>query len=428
MSESAWNSSIVPVRKPGGSLQMCVDYRRVNEVTVKERFLMNVVSDCVHKMQWKRVFTKLDLVRGYYQMPLEEGSRPVTAFSSGNCHCQFKSMSFGLANAPVAFQRAVNVVLAGLDRRKVTVLIDDILIVSETVEENIKLLEKVLEHLEEVGVKVKFEKWKPLTEWTGKNNCTQLRWDERMVGACERLKEKAARCVTLAFPDYSEDVGELELYADVRRTKIKKESVNARITRMIGDLSEFDFRLECVPGSKNVISRMQTWRVKGLVEVVTSGANELRVKLMSDVQKEVVYTEEQGGEEEMLHKLLLAVAELFGIEVFLYFGWDRPVEYRGRQTLGGMIDIARSENDLLSEEEIEEMQEKYLEIVIDCVSLPKAVRGHVGMIVMVDHMSKLAYVVPIKDKRFGTVVKMMGQVVMPMYVCKPVKMLSDNGP
>ena len=275
-SESAWNSPIVPVRKPDGKLRMCIDYRRVNEVTVKDRFPMRVVSECVYSMNGKKFFTKMDLVRGYYQMPIAEDSRPITAFSTAKKHYQFRNLSFGLANAPAVFQRAMNVVLSGFPRENVLVFIDDILIVSETLEEHMRLVDAVLKKLEEVGVKVKVSKceWfakeveflghkvsetglkkadkfvdkvrefpkprtvrelkgflglvefgrkfikdcsgiaKPLTEWTGKKKSTVLRWNERMDSAFESLREEVAKDVELAYPDYDLNASMLEVYTD----------------------------------------------------------------------------------------------------------------------------------------------------------------------------------------------------------------------
>ena len=69
-SNSPWNSPLVPIRKPDGSLRICIDYRKVNAVTVKARLPMNVVADSVYSMHGKKIFTKLDLLRGYYQMPV----------------------------------------------------------------------------------------------------------------------------------------------------------------------------------------------------------------------------------------------------------------------------------------------------------------------------------------------------------------------
>ena len=275
-SMSPWNSPIVPVRKPDGRLRMCIDYRKLNERTVKDRFPMCVVSECVYSMYGMRVFTKMDLVRGYYQMPVEESSRCVTAFSTARKHYQFRNLSFGLANAPAAFQRAMNVVMSGFPSKNVMVFIDDILIMSESFQEHLVLVNDVLRKLEEVGVKVKVGKceWfrdeveflghkvsatgvrkadkfiekvrefpqprnvrelrgflglvefgrkfmkdcsgvmKPLTEWTGKKKSTVLRWNDKMTDAFEKLKEEVARDVELAYPDYSEWARPLEVYTD----------------------------------------------------------------------------------------------------------------------------------------------------------------------------------------------------------------------
>ena len=275
-SESAWNSPIVPVRKPDGRLRMCIDYRRVNDVTVKDRFPMCVVSECVYSMHGMKMFTKMDLVRGYYQMPVTEDSRPVTAFSTAKKHYQFRNLSFGLANAPAAFQRAMNVVLSGFPSKNVLVFLDDILIMSESFSEHWKMVDDVLKKLEDVGVKVKVSKceWfakeveflghkvsesglrkadkfvkkvrefpkprtvrelrgflglvefgrkfmkdcsgisKPLTEWTGKKKSTVLKWNERMEKAFVKLREEVVKDVELAYPDYSLNAKMLEVYTD----------------------------------------------------------------------------------------------------------------------------------------------------------------------------------------------------------------------
>jgi len=157
-SESPWNSPIVPIRKPDGTLRICVDYRRVNDVTIKARFPMNLVSDSVYRMHGMKVFTKLDLLRGYYQMEVEEGSRPITAFSTSHKHFQFKRLSFGLANAPGAFQKGMNVLLSRFPSANVTVFIDDILIMNENQDDHLKLVEEVLKTLIYAGIKVKLSK------------------------------------------------------------------------------------------------------------------------------------------------------------------------------------------------------------------------------------------------------------------------------
>ena len=157
-SESPWNTPLVPIRKPDGTLRICLDYRKLNEVTIKNKFPMRLISDLVYNMHGMKVFTKLDLVRGYYQMPLDEESRPFTAFSTTKKHYQFRALSFGLANAPAAFQHAMNVTLKDFPPENVVDFIDDILIMGKSFEESLPIVDKVLETLEKVGIKVKLSK------------------------------------------------------------------------------------------------------------------------------------------------------------------------------------------------------------------------------------------------------------------------------
>jgi hypothetical protein len=100
----------------------------------------------------------LDLVRGYYQLPLDEASREYTAFSTPRSHWHFKRLSFGLKNAPSAFQREMQQILSGFPWRKVIVYIDNVLIMGTTFEEHLELVTKVLDTLLQHGVKVKASK------------------------------------------------------------------------------------------------------------------------------------------------------------------------------------------------------------------------------------------------------------------------------
>lgn len=154
-SKSAWSSPIVPVRKKDGKIRLCIDYRKLNAVTKSDKFPLPNLNDAIFGLHGMKYFTSLDLVRGYYQLPLEECSREYTAFSTPTNHWQFKRLSFGLKNAPSAFQREMQHVLAGFPRRRVLVYIDDVLIMSESFEEHLELVRKVLFTLEKHGVKIK---------------------------------------------------------------------------------------------------------------------------------------------------------------------------------------------------------------------------------------------------------------------------------
>lgn len=102
-------------------------------------------------------FTSLDLVRGYYQLPLEECSQEVTAFLTPHSHWQFKVLAFGLRNALGALQWGMMQVLSEFPREHVLVYIDDVVIMNRTHKEHLELVERVLNTLATYGVKIKPE-------------------------------------------------------------------------------------------------------------------------------------------------------------------------------------------------------------------------------------------------------------------------------
>ena len=157
-SDSPWSSPIVPVRKADGSLRLCVDYRRVNSVTRPEKFPMPNLYDSIYSAHNIKFFTKIDLVKGYYQIPIDEESRPLTSFSTQHDQYQFKRLSFGLRNSGIQFQRNMQEILADFNSRRVIIYINDILVISETFEEQLETVEKVLTTLMENGIKIKVSK------------------------------------------------------------------------------------------------------------------------------------------------------------------------------------------------------------------------------------------------------------------------------
>ena len=155
---SPWSSPIVPVIKPDKSIRLCVDYRKLNKVTVPDRFPMPNLSDSVFSLHGIQYFTSLDLVRGYYQLPLAEESKEFTAFSTAYGHWQFKRLSFGLRNAPAVFQREMQRILQEFPKCRVIVYIDDILILGRNFVEHLQLVDQVLSVLQEHGLKIKISK------------------------------------------------------------------------------------------------------------------------------------------------------------------------------------------------------------------------------------------------------------------------------
>ena len=123
-----------------------------------DRFPMPNLTETVFGLHGIKYFTSLDLVRGYYQMPLDKDCRDFTAFSTVDGQFRFKSMSFGLKTAPAGFQREMQRIMKGL--AKVVIFLDDVLLVSDSLEEHLEIIEKVLQRLQEAGMKIKISKCK----------------------------------------------------------------------------------------------------------------------------------------------------------------------------------------------------------------------------------------------------------------------------
>ena len=157
-STSPWASPVVLVPKKDGSMRFCVDYRRLNSMTKKDVYPLPRVDDILDTLGNAKYFTTLDLASGYWQVPLDDDSRPKTAFTTHQGLFEFVRMPFGLCNAPATFQRAMQTVLAGLEWRDCFVYIDDILVVSRTFEEHLQHLEQVFDRLRKANLRLKPKK------------------------------------------------------------------------------------------------------------------------------------------------------------------------------------------------------------------------------------------------------------------------------
>ena len=232
--------------------------------------------DTIYSAHDINYFTKLDLIKAYHQIPIDEDSREYTAFSTTHNQYQFKRLSFGLRNSGIQFQKNMQEILAEFGLNKVIVYIDDILILGKDFEEHLELVRKVLTTLAMHGIKVKVSKCeffkqkvtflgheiskdgiqkspefiekvknypkptnktqlrqflgiagfqrkfihqfsdiaKPLTNHTGPPKRQKITWTEEMNHAFETLKSKLAEETRLSFPDYTEGAEMLELFVD----------------------------------------------------------------------------------------------------------------------------------------------------------------------------------------------------------------------
>ncbi len=155
-SKSPWASPIVLVRKKDGSWRFCVDFRKVNDVTIKDAYPLPQINDLIDSLAGQNYFSTLDLASGYWQVELDESSKEKTAFviPGGNL-LEFNRMPFGLANAVPTFQRLMARVLEGLQPKKCLVYLDDVLVVGKNLDEHCKNLEEVFEAIRQAGLRLK---------------------------------------------------------------------------------------------------------------------------------------------------------------------------------------------------------------------------------------------------------------------------------
>ena len=148
-SSSSFGAPVLLVRKKDGSMRMCIDYRGLNDITVKNTFPLPRIDDLHDRLGKARIFTKLDLYSGYHQIPIRDGDEHKTAFTSRYGTYEFTVMPFGLTNAPATFQTAMNTLFRDWLDDFVIVYLDDILIYSEDETQHRRHLQLVLDRLME---------------------------------------------------------------------------------------------------------------------------------------------------------------------------------------------------------------------------------------------------------------------------------------
>ena len=144
--------------KKDGGLRLCVDYRGLNKITIKNRHPLPLIHEMLDRLCGAKLFTKLDLRNAYHRIRIKPGDEFKTAFRTRYGHYKYKVMPFGLANAPATFQAYINETLAGLVDVICIVYLDDILIYSANPEEHKKHVKQVLQRLREHGLYAKASK------------------------------------------------------------------------------------------------------------------------------------------------------------------------------------------------------------------------------------------------------------------------------
>ncbi|GJW63488.1 putative reverse transcriptase domain-containing protein [Tanacetum coccineum] len=228
-SSSPWGASVLFVKKKDGSFRMCIDYRELNKLTVKNRYPLSRIDDLFDQLQGLSVYSKIDLRSGYHQLHIKEEDIPINAFRTRYGHFEFQVMPFGLTNTPAVFMDLMNLVCKPYLDKFVIVFINDIFIYSKDEEEHGKHLKIILELLKKerlyanwatpmtptevrqfLGLAGYYRRFiegfslisKPLTKLTQKDK--KYKWGKEEE-AFQTLKQKLCSASILALPEGTKD-------------------------------------------------------------------------------------------------------------------------------------------------------------------------------------------------------------------------------
>nr|GFA97508.1 putative reverse transcriptase domain-containing protein [Tanacetum cinerariifolium] len=220
-SSSPLGAPVLFVKKKDGSFRMCIDYRELNKLTVKNRYPLPRIDDLFDQLQGSSVYSKIDMRSGYHQLRVQAEDIPRTTFRTRYGHYEFQVMPFGLTNAPAVFMDLMNRVCKPYLDKIVIVFIDDILIYSKNEKEHEEHLKAILELLkkEELYAKIsKCEFWIPIVQFLGHvidnqakpmtkltQNKVEFVWGDKQEAAFQLLKQKLCNALILALPEGSED-------------------------------------------------------------------------------------------------------------------------------------------------------------------------------------------------------------------------------
>jgi len=160
-SRSEWSTPIVMVKKPNGTYRFCLDFRKLNNVSKKDAYPLPYMNAILDKLRSARYISTIDLSQAYFQIPLEKTSRELTAFTvPGKGLFHFKRMPYGLTGAPATFQRLLDRLIGPEMEPHAFAYLDDIVVVTQTFDEHLEWLKRVLDRIREAGLTINPEKSK----------------------------------------------------------------------------------------------------------------------------------------------------------------------------------------------------------------------------------------------------------------------------
>ncbi|GJS37950.1 putative reverse transcriptase domain-containing protein [Tanacetum coccineum] len=315
-SSSPCGAPILFVKKKDGSFRMCIDYRELNKLTIKNRYLLLRIDDLFDQLQGSQFFSKIDLRSKYHQLRVHEDDIPKTVFRTRYGHFEFTVTPFGLTNAPAVFMDLMNRVCRPYLDKFVIVFIDDILIYSKTQEEHVEAC-RTLKFLRHVingnGIYVDPSKIEAVKNWkaprTPSEKCKTFDWDKEQELAFQTLKDKLCNAHVLALPDGPEDFVRrwIELFSDYdyeicyhpgkanvvvdalsRKERVKPKRVNVEHQRPSGLLQQPEIPVWKWEGiAMDFVTKLPRTSRHELVQETTEKISQIkdRLKAMRDRQK-----------------------------------------------------------------------------------------------------------------------------------------------
>lgn len=164
---SPWSSPVVLAWKKDGSIRFCVDYRKVNAVTKKDKYPLPRIDEAFDALAKAQFFSTIDLTSGYHQLPVAEDSKEITAFTTRKGHYEYNRVPMGMTNSPATFQRNMELILRGLTWQSCLVYVDDIIVFSSSFADHLQDVRTVLERLQSANLKIKPSKCSFFTRKVG---------------------------------------------------------------------------------------------------------------------------------------------------------------------------------------------------------------------------------------------------------------------
>jgi len=161
---SPWSSPVVLAWKKDGSIRFCVDYRKVNAVTKKDKYPLPRIDEAFDALAKAKFFSTIDLTSGYHQLPVAEESKEITAFSTRKGHYEYNRVPMGMTNSPATFQRNMELILRGLTWQNCLVYVDDIIVFSGSFDDHLQQVQTVLGRLQGANLRIKPSKCKFFTK------------------------------------------------------------------------------------------------------------------------------------------------------------------------------------------------------------------------------------------------------------------------